>query len=39
MPHMMPVPMETKTKGFVGGIILWLTKTRTWRLLRIGNFT
>ena len=29
MPHMKPVPMETKSKGFFGGIKLWLTTTRT----------
>jgi hypothetical protein len=38
MPHMMPVPMETKTKGFVGGIILWLTKTRTWEITKDWKF-
>ena len=24
MPHMKPVPMETKSKGFFGGIWLWI---------------
>ena len=38
MPHMMPVPMETKSKGLVGGIILWLTKTRTWEITEDWKF-
>ena len=38
MPHMMPVPMETKSKGIVGGIILWLTKTRTWEITEDWKF-
>jgi len=38
MPHMKPVPMETKSKGFVGGIMLWLTKTRTWQLTKDWKF-
>ena len=39
MPHMMPVPMETKSKGIVGGIILWLTKTRTWEITEDWKFS
>jgi len=35
---MMPVPMETKSKGLVGGIILWLTKTRTWEITEDWKF-
>ena len=35
---MMPVPMETKSKGIVGGIILWLTKTRTWEITEDWKF-
>jgi len=38
MPHMMPVPMETKSKGLFGGIILWLTKTRTWEITEDWKF-
>ena len=33
-PHMKPVPMETKSKGVVGGIVLWLIKTRTWEITK-----
>lgn len=35
---MMPVPMETKSKGLFGGIILWLTKTRTWEITEDWKF-
>tara|TARA_R110002153_G_scaffold71623_1_gene187742 strand:+ start:96 stop:689 length:594 start_codon:yes stop_codon:yes gene_type:complete len=30
MPHMKPVPILTKEKGFWGAIWLWITSTRKW---------
>tara|TARA_R110002051_G_scaffold233873_2_gene295385 strand:- start:1609 stop:2106 length:498 start_codon:yes stop_codon:yes gene_type:complete len=32
MPHIKPVPMATKEKGFFGGIVLWLVTTRKFEL-------
>ena len=34
MPHMKPVPMETKSKGFFGGIWLWIATTRKWEITK-----
>jgi hypothetical protein len=34
MPHMKPVPMETKSKGLFGGIWLWLMTTRKWEITK-----
>jgi hypothetical protein len=32
-----PVRITTKGKGFWKGIIMWLTSTRNWVILKIGN--
>jgi len=32
MPSMRPVPIETKSKGFWGGIWMWLMATRRWEI-------
>ena len=39
MPHMKPVPMETKSKGFFGGIVLWLFTTRKWCITEDWKFS
>ena len=38
MPHMSPIPMETKSKGLFGGIWLWIATTRKWQIERHGSF-
>ena len=38
MPHMKPVPMETKSKGFFGGIWLWIATTRKWEITKDWKF-
>jgi len=35
---MKPVPMETKSKGFFGGIVLWLLTTRKWEIVEPWKF-
>jgi hypothetical protein len=37
MPHLQPVPIKTKGKGFWKGIAMWLLSTRNWELYKIGN--
>ena len=32
MPVMQPIPIETKSKGFFGGILMWLIETRKWEI-------
>ena len=32
MPHLQPVPIKTKGKGFWKGIVMWLLATRNWVL-------
>jgi len=39
MPHIKPLPIETKSKGFFGGIYLWLVTTRKWQLVADWHFT
>ena len=39
MPHMKPIPMETKSKGLFGGIVLWLLTTRKWEITSDFLFT
>ena len=34
MPHMKPILIPTKGKGFWGGILLWLLTVRTWELAK-----
>ena len=38
MPHMKPVPMETKSKGLFGGIWLWIATTRKWEIVKDWKF-
>ena len=38
MPHMSPVPMETKSKGLFGGIWLWIATTRKWQIEKTWKF-
>ena len=33
LPHLQPVPILTKGKGFFKGIVMWLLGTRNWKLL------
>ncbi len=30
MPHLKPIPIKTKGKGFWKGIVMWLLSTRNW---------
>ena len=34
MPHLKPVPIKTKGKGFWKGIVMWLLSTRNWELVQ-----
>ena len=34
LPHLQPVKISTKGKGFWKGIVLWLTSTRNWVLTK-----
>ena len=34
MPHMKPIPIPTKGKGFWGGIKIWLFVTRKWVIVK-----
>ena len=34
MPHLQPIPIKTKGKGFWKGIIMWLLSTRNWVLTK-----
>tara|TARA_Y100001949_G_scaffold128093_1_gene109615 strand:+ start:254 stop:736 length:483 start_codon:yes stop_codon:yes gene_type:complete len=38
-PHMKPIRMATKDKGFFGGIWLWIATTRKWEITQDWNFT
>jgi len=33
LPHLQPIPILTKGKGFFKGIVMWLLGTRNWTLL------
>ena len=33
-PHMKPIPIKTKGKGFWKGILLWLLGTRQWEIVK-----
>jgi hypothetical protein len=39
MPYMMPISIETKLKGFWGGIWLWLMTSRTWEITKDFHFS
>ena len=34
MPHIKPIPIKTKGKGFWKGIAMWLLSTRNWELVQ-----
>ena len=34
MPHLQPVPIRTKGKGFFKAIVMWLLSTRNWELVQ-----
>ena len=34
LPHLQPIPIKTKGKGFWKGIIMWLLGTRNWVILK-----
>ena len=38
-PHMKPLRMPTKDKGFFGGIVLWLLTTRKWEITQDWNYS
>ena len=37
-PHMQPIPIPTKDKGFWGAILLWLLGVRRWRITQNFNY-
>lgn len=39
MPHMQPIMIATKNRGFWGAIILWMLSVRTWKLSRDFKYT
>jgi hypothetical protein len=39
MPEMSPIPIETKSKGFWGGVWMWLMVTRTWTIVKDFHFS
>ena len=34
MPHLKPIPIKTKGKGFFKAIVMWLLSTRNWELVQ-----
>jgi hypothetical protein len=34
MPHMQPITIPTKDKGFFGAVLLWILTVRTWKVSR-----
>ena len=39
LPHLQPIPILTKTKGFWKGIIMWLLGTRNWVIIKDFKYT
>ena len=39
LPHLQPIPIKTKGKGFWKGIIMWLLGTRNWVILKDFKYT
>ena len=39
MPHMKPITIETKSKGFFGGIWMWIATSRKWEITTDFLFT
>ena len=38
-PHMKPIPIKTKGKGFWKGILLWVLGTRQWEIVKDFKYT
>jgi len=38
-PHMKPIPIATKGKGFWKGILMWLLGTRQWEIVKDFNYS
>ena len=38
MPHLKPIPIKTKGKGFWKGILMWLLGTRHWEIVKDFDF-
>jgi len=38
-PHMKPIPIKTKGKGFWKGILMWLLGTRQWEIVKDFNYS
>ena len=38
MPHIKPLPIKTKGKGFWKAIVMWLLSTRNWELTQDGKY-
>ena len=34
LPHLQPIPIKTKGKGFWKGIVMWLLSTRNWKITK-----
>ena len=39
LPHLQPIPIKTKGKGFWKGIIMWLLGTRSWTIIKDFKYT
>ena len=39
LPHLQPIPIKTKGKGFWKGIIMWLLGTRNWTIIKYFKYT
>ena len=39
LPHLQPIPIKTKGKGFWKGIIMWLLGTRNWTIIKDIKYT
>ena len=39
LPHLQPIPIKTKGKGFWKGIIMWLLGTRNWTIIKDFKYT
>ena len=39
LPHLQPIPIKTKGKGFWKGIIMWLLGTRNWVIIKDFKYT
>ena len=39
LPHLQPLRIPTKDKGFWGAIIMWLLSTRNWEITKDWHYT